>query len=172
MCCSVFWLLVEESLEQLGNDTGSFPVLFPEDCSVVSTYFCGWVPLGGVVWRATSVFEVESLVILLTSSCFVLVSVGCCQTTSGIGGSLVVLLVSGMWRAFPEWKRGAVSLKVGLQLGHSRLSHFEYFSVGLGFVLPAVYFWAAVCSLRLLQGSISPWSGLSCHMSHRVGKQV
>ena len=172
MCCSVFWLLVEESLEQLGNDTGSFPVLFPEDCSVASTYFCGWVPLGGVVWRATSVFEVESLVILLTSSCFVMVSVGCCQTTSGIRGSLVVLLVSGMSRAFPEWRRGAVSLKVGLQLGHSRLSHFEYFSVGLGFVLPAVYFWAAVCSLRLLQGSISPWSGLFCHMSHRVGKQV
>ena len=45
MCCSAFWLSVEESLEQLRNDTGSFPVWFPEDGSVASTYFCGWVPL-------------------------------------------------------------------------------------------------------------------------------
>ena len=49
VCCSVFWMLVGESLEQLGNDTGSFPVLFPEDCSEASTYLCGWVPLGGAV---------------------------------------------------------------------------------------------------------------------------
>ena len=49
MCCSAFWLSVEGSLEQLRNDTGSFPVLFPGDCSVAFTYFCGWVPLGGVV---------------------------------------------------------------------------------------------------------------------------
>ena len=49
MCCSVFWLLVEKSLEQLRNDTGSFPVLFPEDCSVASACFCGWFPLSGVI---------------------------------------------------------------------------------------------------------------------------
>ena len=49
MCCSSFWLSVEECLEQLRNDTGSFPVWFPEDGSVASTYFRGWVPLGGVV---------------------------------------------------------------------------------------------------------------------------
>ena len=49
MCCSVFWLLVGDSLEQLRNDTGSSPVSFAGDCSVASTYFCGWVPLGGVV---------------------------------------------------------------------------------------------------------------------------
>ena len=102
LCWSVFWLLVEKSLEQLRNDTGSFPFLFPGGCSVASTCFCGWFPLGGVVWLATFDFKVESLVILLTLSCFVVVSVGCCQTTSGIGGSLVVLLVSGMSRAFPE----------------------------------------------------------------------
>ena len=47
-CCSVFWVLVEEFFEQIRNGTGSFPV-FPEDCSVVSTWFCGWVPLGGDV---------------------------------------------------------------------------------------------------------------------------
>ena len=49
MCCSAFWLSVEDFLEQLRNDTGSFPVWFPEDCSVVFTLFCGWFPLGGDV---------------------------------------------------------------------------------------------------------------------------
>ena len=39
-CCSVFWVLVEEFLGQSWNGTGSFPV-FPEDCFVVSTWFCG-----------------------------------------------------------------------------------------------------------------------------------
>ena len=36
-CCSVFWVLVEEFLGQSRNSTGSFPVWFPEDRSVVST---------------------------------------------------------------------------------------------------------------------------------------
>ena len=49
MCFCAFWLSVGESLEQLSNDTGSFPVGFLEDCSVVSTWFCCWNPLGGDV---------------------------------------------------------------------------------------------------------------------------
>ena len=49
MCCSVFWLSVEESLEQLRNGTGSLTVWFLEDCSVVTTWLCDWVPLGGDV---------------------------------------------------------------------------------------------------------------------------
>ena len=172
MCCSAFWLSVEESLEQLRNDTESFSVWFPEDCSVVTTWFCGWISLGGDVWLATFVFKVELLVVLFISSCFVMISVGCCQTTSGIGGSSVILFVSGLSRAVPEWRRGVVSLKVGLQLGHSHPSYLEYFSVGLGFVLPAVYSWEVVCSLRLVQGSISLWGGLFCQMSHKVERQV
>ena len=172
MCCSAFRLSVEESLVQLRNDTGSFPVWFPEDCSVASTYFCIWFPLGGDVWLALFVYKVKFLLVLFLSSCFVMISVGCCQTISGIGGSLVISFVSGLSRAVPEWRRGVVSLKVGLQLGHSHPSYLEYFSVGLGFVLPAVYSWEAVCSLRLLHGSISLWSGLFCHMSHRVKRQV
>ena len=102
MCCSEFWLLVEDSLEQRRNDTGSFPVWFPEDCSVATTWFCCWIPLGGDVWLATSVFKVNSLLILCISSCFVIISVGCCQTTSGIGGSLVMSCVSGLSRAVSE----------------------------------------------------------------------
>ena len=172
MCCSTFWLSVEESLEQLRNDTGSFPVWFPEDCSVVTTWFCCWVPLGGDVWLAISAFKVELLLVWIISSCFVMISVGCCQTTSGIGGSLVISFVSGLSRAVPEWRRDVVGLKVGLQLGHSHPSYFEYFSVGLGFVLPAVFSWETVCSLRLLEGSISLWGGLFCHLSHRVERQV
>ena len=101
-CCSAFWVSVEESLEQLRNVTGSFPVWFSEDCSVASTCFCGWFPLCGDVRLATLVFKVESLVILFTSSCFVMISVGCCQTTSGIGGSLAISFVSGLSHAVPE----------------------------------------------------------------------
>ena len=51
MCCSVFWVLVEEFLGQSRNSTGSFPV-FPDFCSVVSTWVCGWVLLGGDVCLA------------------------------------------------------------------------------------------------------------------------
>ena len=148
------------------------PVWFPEDCSLVTTWFCCWIPLGGDVWLATSVFKVKSLLILFKLSRFVLISVGCCQTTSGVGGSLVFSFVSGLSRAVPEWRRGVVSLKVGLQLGHTHPSCLEYSSVGLCFVLPAVYFWEAVSSLSLLQSNISLWIGLFCHMSHRVERQV
>ena len=171
-CCSVFWVLVEEFLEQSRNGTGSFPVWFPEGCSVANTWFRGWVPLGGDVWLATFVFKVESLWVLFKLSWFVTISVGCCQTTSGIGGSLDILFVSGLSDAAPEWRRGVVILKFGLQLGPSRLSFFEHFSVELGFVLLVVYSVEAVCLLRLLQGSISLWSDWFYHMSHSVGGQV
>ena len=171
-CCSVFWVLVEDFLEQSRNGTGSFPVWFPERCSVAITWFCSWVLLGGDVWVATFVFKVESLLVLFKLSWFVTISVGCCQTTSGIGGSLDIAFVSGLSHAAPEWRRCVVSLMFGLQLGHSRLSYFEDYSVELGFVLPVVYSVEAFCLLRLLQGSISLWSGWFYHMSHRVGRQV
>ena len=170
-CCSVFWVLVEGFLRQSWNGTGSFPV-FPEDCFVVSTWFCRWVPLGGDVWLATFVFKVESLVILFKFSWFVSFSVGCCQTASGIGGGLDFSFVSGLSHGGPEWRRGVFSLQLGLQLGHFHLSCFEHYFAGFGSVLLAVYFVEAVCSLRLLQDSISLWSGLFYHMSHRVGRQV
>ena len=171
-CCSVLWVLVEDFLEQSRNDIGSFPVWFPEDCSVATTWFCGWVPLGGDVWLATFVFTVESLLVLFRLSWSVMVSVGCCQTTSGIGGSLVISFVSGPSRAAPEWRRGVFNLKLGLQLGHCHLSCFEHYSVDLGPVLPVVYFVEAASLLHLLQASISLWSGYFYHLSHRVGRQV
>ena len=170
--CSVFWVLVEEFFEQSKNDTGSFPVWFPEGCSVPTTWFCGWVPLGGDVWLATFVLKVESLWVLFKLSWFATFSVGCCQTTSGIGGSLDISFISGLSHAAPEWRRGFFSLKLGLHLGHSRLSCFELYSVDLGSVLPVVYSVAAVSLLRLLQVSISLWSGYFYHMSHRVEGQV
>ena len=101
-CCSLFWVLVEEFSEQSRNDTGSFHVWIPEDCSVVSTWFCGWVPLGGDVLLATFVFKVKSLVVLFKLFWFETFSVGCCQTMSGIGGSLSISFVSGLSRAAPE----------------------------------------------------------------------
>ena len=158
-CCSVLWVLVEEFLEQSRNGTSSFPVWFPEDCSVVSTWFCGWVPLGGEVWLATSVFTVESILVFFKLTWFVSFSVGCCQTTSGIGGSLDFSFVSGLSHAGPEWRRGVFSLKFGLQLWHSYLSCFEHYFAGFVSVLPVVYFVEAVYSLHLLQDSISLWSG-------------
>ena len=69
---------------------------------MVSTWFWGWVPLGGDVRLATFVFKVESLVILFKLSWFESFSVGCCQTTSLIGGSLDFLFVSGLSHAGPE----------------------------------------------------------------------
>ena len=155
-CCPVFWVLVEEFLGQSWNSTGSFPV-FPEDCSVASTWFCVWVHLGGNVWLATFVFKVESLVVIFKLSWFVSFSVGCCYTISGIGGSFDIF-VSGLSHAAPEWRRGVFSLKLGLQLGHFRLRCFEHHFAGFVSVLPAVYFVEAVCSLRSLQDSISLWS--------------
>ena len=56
-CCSVFWISVAEFLEQLRDDTGSFPVWFPEGCSVAATWFCGWVPLGGMFGLLLSSFK-------------------------------------------------------------------------------------------------------------------
>ena len=159
-------------LGSVKGGTGSFPVWFPDGCSVATTWFCGWVPLGGDVWFAAFVFKVESLLGLFKLSWFVTISVGCCQTTSGIGGSLDLAFVSGLSHAAPEWRRGVVNLKFGLQLGHSRLSYFEHFSVELGFVVPIVDCVEAVCLLRLLQGSNSLWSAWFYHMSHRVGRQV
>ena len=156
--CSVFWVLVEEILGQSRNGTGSFPV-FPEECSVASTWFRGWVSLGGDVWLATLVFKVESLVILFNLSWFVSFSVGCCQTTSGIRRNLDFSFVSGLSHAGPKWRRSIFSLKLGLQLGHFHLSCFEHYFAGFGSVLPVVYFVGAVCSLHLLQDNISLWSG-------------
>ena len=87
------------------------------------------------------------------------ISVGCCQTNSGIGGSLDISFVSSLSHAAPEWRSGVFSLKFGLQLGHSHLSCIEHYSVDLGSVLPVVYSVGAVCLQRLLQDSIYLWSG-------------
>ena len=40
--------------------------------------------------------------VLFKLSWFVTFSVGCCQTTSGIGGNLDILFVSGLSDAAPE----------------------------------------------------------------------
>ena len=136
-----------------------FPVWLPEGCSVANTWFCGWVPLSGDAWLATLVFQVESLLVFSRLSWSLMVSVGCCQTTSGIGGSFVNSFNSDLSHADPDWKRGVASLKFELQLGYSHLSCFAHFFVGLGFVLPVVYSGEAVCLLRLLQSNISLWSG-------------
>ena len=114
--------------------------------------------LGGDVWLATLVFTAESLLVLFKLSWSLMISVGCCQTTSGIGGSFDISFVSGLSRAAPEWRHGVFSLKFGLQLRYCRLSCFEHYSVDLGSVLPVVYFVEAVGLLHLLQGSISLWS--------------
>ena len=154
LCCSVFWISVGEFLEQSRNGTSSFPVWFPEGCSVASTWFCGWVPFGGDVWIAIFVFKVESLWVIFKLSWSVTIYVGCCQTTSGIGGKFDISIVSGLSHAAPEWRRGMASLKFGLQLGHSHLSCFVLFFAGLGFLLLVVDSGEAVYLLRLLHFSV------------------
>ena len=125
----------------------------------MSTWFCDWFLFGGDVWLATFVFKVESIWVLLKLSWSVRISVGCCQTTSGIGGSFDIAFVSGLSHAAPEWRRGIFSVKFGLQLGLSHLSCFVHCFAGLGFVLLVVDSGEVVYLQRLLQGSISLWSG-------------
>ena len=71
--------------------------------------------------------------ILLTPRLYVLLDVsgGCCQTTSGIGGSFVVLIVSGISHAAPEWRRGVSSLEFGLQPEHSHPAFWGIFFLDL-----------------------------------------
>ena len=98
--------------------------------------------LSSLGWRRLACYsylEVDSLLVLFKLFWSVMVSVGCCQTTSGIGGSFGILVVSGLTLAAPEWRRGVSSLMFGLQLGYSHLSCFGHFFVGLGFVLPVFY---------------------------------
>ena len=165
-CCSDTWISVGRSLAQLRNGTVSYPVWFPGGCSVATTQFCGWFPMGGHVWLAIVVFEVawvscfvESLVVLSKLYWSVKVSGGCCQTTSKIGGSIGILVDSGLSHAAPEWKRGVSSLTFGLQPERSLLNCFGHLFVGLESVLPAVQSWEVVCSLHLLQNNISQWNG-------------
>ena len=169
-CCSVIWISVQDFPEQLRNGTGSVPVWFPEGCSVATTWLYGWFPLGCDVWHATFVFKVESLLVFFRRSWSIMVSVGCCQTTSGIGWSFDISFVSGLSHAAPEWRRGSFSLKFGLQLGQSHLSCFEQSSVGLVFVLPVVYSGEVVCLLHLLQGNISKVEWLVLPQVSRGGK--
>ena len=150
------WLSRDDSVSD--PDTWD-EVSFIVDLCASTSFFC----LG--VWVCLRVSLVKSLWIVVKW-----VSWGCCQTTSGIGGS-VKWVASGLSVAAPEWRHGIFSLNSGLQPGYFHLSHFEQLFLGPDFVFPVFSAGEAVYWLHWLYDSISLWNGLSYHMSHRVGKQ-
>ena len=95
------------------------------------------------------------------------VSWGCCQTISGIGGS-INLVVFCLSVAAPEWRRGIFSLNFGLQLEELRWSHFGWLSLGFDSVSPIFCAGEAVEWLHWLQSNNSLWNGLFFDTSHRV----
>ena len=110
-------------LESLRICTGVLPVWFFRNVSVLDPDNGGEVSFIGDVCDSTSFLCLISgmWVFLWVSVVEVLwslvkwVSWGCCQTTSGIGGSFK-LVVSGLSIAAPDWGRGTFSLIFGLQL--------------------------------------------------------
>ena len=130
MCFFYFWMLVGQLLELSGNSTCPFPD-FSRNCSLENPEHRIWNHFGGNFWLATSIiclfsiFSIVWLVLLVESLCLLSnlwwltsVSGACCQTTAGIGNNAVVLAVSGLSHAVPEWRRGVPSLEPGLQPGH------------------------------------------------------
>ena len=101
----------------------------------------GWQPLAchSRLWSFLNTVFCRVIIILFKLHWFVIVSSGCCQTTSGFGWSFGLSVVSGLSNAAPEWRRGVSSLNLGLQLEHSYLNCFGLLSVGLDLVLPVVY---------------------------------
>ena len=102
---------------------------------------------------------VESLKVSSKLYWCIKVSGGYCQTTSGIGRSFGILVVSGLSHAAPDGRRGVSSSRFGLQLEHSHLCCLGHFFVGLDSVPPFICSGEAVCSLRLLQSNILLWNG-------------
>ena len=92
-CC--FW-------ESLGHCTGVLLVWFPRSDSVSDPDTWGEVSLIGDVCDSTSILRLIKVVNFLCISTK-RVSLGCCQTASGVVGSLVV---SDLSIAAPEWRRG------------------------------------------------------------------
>ena len=151
MCFLCFWMSVGQLLELCGNSTCPFPE-FSRNCSVADPEFRIWNHLGGDVWLATSTICLFSiswivfwLVLLLESLCLLSnlwwltsVSGACCLATAGIGNNAVVLAVSGLSHAIPEWRRDVLSLEFGSQPGHFQF----YWSVS------RCWFWP--CSIGLL----------------------
>ena len=139
VCSHDSWMSVGQLLELCRKSTCSFPD-FSRNCSVavlelwvesllVATFsllhhlFVSFLSSGVV--RLVLLAE---LLCLLSSLCWLKGVFGSwCQTTSGIGDTPVVLAVSGLSHAVPEWRRDVLSLKREPQPWHFRL----YWSVCL-----------------------------------------
>ena len=106
-------------LELLRGGTRLFPVWFSRNCSTAVKEFWGWAPVRGEVWLASlvscmfssllffySIWIANSILTLCSLWWLLDVSERCCQTTSGIGGNFVSLVISGLSSAVPEWRCG------------------------------------------------------------------
>ena len=119
MSVSYLWFSELGFLESLRLSTSGLLVCFPGSGSVLDTDTWGEVFLMGDVCDSTSILCLDSgmwvfLWVSLLKGTWV--SRGCCQTTSGNGGSFN-WVVSGLSIAAPEWRRGIVGLNFGLQPG-------------------------------------------------------
>ena len=172
MSVSFRWISCCCLLESLGHCTGVmlawFSVSDPDTWDEIS--FIGDVCastsllcLNSCMWVFLWVSLVKTLWLLVTW-----VSWGCCQTASGIGGS-VEWVTSGLSIAAPEWTRGILSFYFGLQPEYHS-SHLDWLLLGPDFVFPVFCAREAVYWLQWLRSSIPLWNGLSCHMSHRMDK--
>ena len=135
--------------ESLWHCTVVFSVWFSRNSSLSDPDNWGEVSFNGDVYDYTSFLRWKSgvwvqlkilLVVLLWIS-IRWVSWCCCQTTSGIGGTLVVSRLSV---SAPEWRRGFL---VGILV--CSLSSFTWFTL-IGF------FWTSFC----LSGLLCPGGGL------------
>ena len=141
----------------MGSGNSPFPVWVSRNCSAAVLSFWSRGPFGGDVWFATSnscmflsrwVFSVvwvaKTLLMLSNSWCSTDVSRVCCRTTSKFDKSFVVLFVSGLSSALPEWRRSVFNFYFRPQLGHS----FALFCVSCH------WFWLCVIGPVCLGGGL------------------
>ena len=154
-------------LESLGHCTGVLLVWFSRSNSESDPDTWDEVIFISDVCASTSF---SCLIIIVEFSCLSIqwVSWGCCQTTSRIGGSLVVSRLS---IADPEWIRGIFSLNSGLQPGYFHSSHLSGLFLGPDSVFPVFCAGEVVYWLHWFHSSIFLWSCLPTHMSDGVDNQ-
>ena len=116
-----------------------FVVTFIDDVIVEVCDSTSFLCFKSVLWAFWWVPVFENLWVLL-----LLVSGGCCQTTSRIGESFG-LVYSGLLVAALEWRRGNSSLIFELQLEHLRLN---------GFGVSLNWTWFCLSALRFRGGGV------------------
>ena len=149
----ISWITGWLSWESMRHCTSVLQVWFYGNGSVLGLDTWDEVSLTGNVCDSTNFLRLNSSVWVLLWASLVeflwiltrWVSWGCCQTTSGIGGSLVVSQLS---TAASEWRRGFLKIKIELQLGHFHSNHLDCLFVRPDSVFLVLCAGEAVCWLH------------------------